>query len=329
MMDMKSCRMLSHIFMHRQLWPTLNHQVSSIEQYMFLLSLYFSMRSVETSWTFFYFSIFFNHIQKRCWPGSCTSWLYFHCLDRGETFLYFYLCSSCLFICKLLLVLVYSYESIVYLYLYEAFVNFHNSFLAGPKVALEEQQNENGGSGLGLPHHPSIHRKYHRLLLSVRRSPWWHLSVFVLVYFLSFSTCTCVLLCELSEKVTQVAFEGDKMTLMAGSRDRWLVLADSPTFANFDENILSFQVTLLLIQDWRLFSITLILYPYFLNYASLQALTDPQRKKVQEDPLMPCFTSLWPWSPQKISKSDHWRLLRKLHFFIFHIWCSKESQSVW
>ena len=51
---------------------------------------------------------------------------------------------------------MYSYESIVYLYLYEAFVNFHNSFFAGPKVALEEQQNENGGIGLGLPHH-SIH----------------------------------------------------------------------------------------------------------------------------------------------------------------------------
>jgi len=40
---------------------------------------------------------------------------------------------------------------------------------------------------------------------------------------------------------TEVAFEGEKMTLVAGSRDRWVVLADSPTFANFHENILSFQ----------------------------------------------------------------------------------------
>jgi len=40
---------------------------------------------------------------------------------------------------------------------------------------------------------------------------------------------------------TEVAFAGDKMTLVAGSRDRWVLLAESPAFANFDENILSFQ----------------------------------------------------------------------------------------
>jgi len=40
---------------------------------------------------------------------------------------------------------------------------------------------------------------------------------------------------------TEVAFDGEKMTLVAGSRDRWVLLAESPAFANFDENILSFQ----------------------------------------------------------------------------------------
>ena len=46
-----------------------------------------------------------------------------------------------------------------------------------------------------------------------------------------------------SSEMSQVAFEGEKMTLVAGSRDRWVVLADSPNFSNFHENILSFQVT--------------------------------------------------------------------------------------
>ena len=41
----------------------------------------------------------------------------------------------------------------------------------------------------------------------------------------------------------QVAFEGEKMILVGGSRDRWVVLAEAQDFANFHENILSFQVT--------------------------------------------------------------------------------------
>ena len=52
-----------------------------------------------------------------------------------------------------------------------------------------------------------------------------------------------------------------------------------------------------------------------LYLTSLQALTDPQKKKVQEDPLMPFFTSLWPWQPQKISKSGHSRVSRKSTFY--------------
>merc|ERR1719220_59378 len=40
---------------------------------------------------------------------------------------------------------------------------------------------------------------------------------------------------------TEVAFEGEKMILVGGSRDRWVVLAESQDFANFHENILSFQ----------------------------------------------------------------------------------------
>ena len=43
--------------------------------------------------------------------------------------------------------------------------------------------------------------------------------------------------------IFQVAFEGEKMILVGGSRDRWVVLAESQEFANFHENILSFQVT--------------------------------------------------------------------------------------
>lgn len=40
---------------------------------------------------------------------------------------------------------------------------------------------------------------------------------------------------------TEVAFEGEKMILVGGSRDRWVVLAESQDFVNFHENILSFQ----------------------------------------------------------------------------------------
>ena len=57
---------------------------------------------------------------------------------------------------------------------------------------------------------------------------------------------------DMLQLLLQVAFEGEKMTLVAGSRDRWVVFADSPDFAKFDENILSFQVSsFLVLLQWR------------------------------------------------------------------------------
>ena len=46
---------------------------------------------------------------------------------------------------------------------------------------------------------------------------------------------------------------------------------------------------------------------------SLQALTDPQRKKVQKDPLMPCFTSLL----FKIGPLEAFEKIAFFHFFTY------------
>ena len=75
---------------------------------------------------------------------------------------------------------------------------------------------------------------------------------------------------EMKMDMFQVAFEGEKMTLVAGSRDRWVVLADSPTFANFHENILSFQVTSFLIHSLRLFLITMEMRELFSKVPNVQ-----------------------------------------------------------